>query len=180
MGDRAVGDGARAGQQQRAEAAHAPFRREVRRELAGGLAALDQRTQRVAEDPAAVLAGLVVHRLGRQLGERVALGDLQPRVAEPVQRVGGAALLEAAGAQGVLARLDRLELDRRDQRLARGEVAIDRRAADARGGGDVGHHRMGLLAEGARGHLHDAVDVAGCVRAQVLDGARHLRQQRSD
>ena len=107
-----------------------------------GLPALDQRAQRLAEHAAAALARRSSRRrAGRELRERVALGDVQPGGAQPAQRLGGAALVQPAGGERLLALLDRLRVDRRDQRLARREVAVDRRAADARGGGHVAPSR---------------------------------------
>ena len=177
-GQRAVGDAAGAGQQQRAEAAHAPFGRQRGGELAGRLAAFDQRPQRVAEDAAAVRERLGVG--GRaDLGERIALGHVQPGGAQPPQGVGGAALVQPARQQRLLALPDGLRLDRGDQRLARREVAVDGRAADARRRRDLRHPDVRVLAQQPRRHLDDAVDVAGGVRAEVFDGASHGTQQRS-
>ncbi len=128
---------------------------------------------------AAVLARLGVDRelrLGRELGHGVALGDVQPRGAEPLQRVGGASLVQAAGQQGSLALLDGLGLDRADQRLARREVAVHRRAADAGREADLAHPDVRVLAQQARGDLDDAMDVARRVGAEIFDWPRHSRQ----
>ena len=64
-------------------------------------------------------------RDARGSAERVALRDIQPRRAQPAQRVGGAALVEPAGGERLLGVLDRLLPDRFHQRLARREVAVD-------------------------------------------------------
>ena len=120
-----------------------PIRSRGRRELAGGLAALDQRPQRVAQDPAAPPARLVVEPA--ELGERVALGDLQPRR----RRAGAARRCRCpprAGSRAARARSPRGPgASSPHQRLARREVAVDGRAADA-----ARRRRLAITASGVR------------------------------
>ncbi len=113
-----------------------------------------------------------------ELREAVALRDLEPRVDETAQRLGGAALVEPAVDDRLLAGGQRLRADGVDQRLAGREVAVDRGPADIRGFRDGGHADVRVVADHPRGDLHDAVEVARGVGAEVLGRALvggHLR-----
>ena len=184
VGQRAVGDRARAGQQQRAEDAHGPFGRRAparTRRRPGRARSARAAARRARGGGARAPRRRGVAGLGREL-RRTRSARRRPAT----RRTAGAARRwrcprpGGTRASACSLCLDGLRLDRRDQRLARREVAVDGRAADARGGGRRrAIPACGLLAEQPRGDLDDAVDVACRVGAQVLDGPRHRDTQRS-
>ena len=148
-------------QQQRAEDARHPLRRQLAGELAGRLAALEQRDQRLGEDVAATAHGAAARPASsapRRPATRRTAGAAR-RSALPSSRRQAASACSAS--------LDRLRPDRLDQRLARREVAVDRGAADAGGGGDIRHAGARVLGEQPRRDLDDPVDVAGGVGTEA-------------
>src|SRR3954449_11971521 len=116
-----------------------PRGRDIAADVAELLATSDQLAHRSA-DPFVESRRVRSRALARENDEAVA--HAHERADGALEAVGDGDLVEARGAKALAGVFEGDPLDRLEQRLAVGEVAVDGRTGDAGGGGDVAHARL--------------------------------------